>query len=70
MKKKGTNLLETAADVDRALVKALSDEQVEDPMSTTPSVEEQADCGNDAKIMMKIGKSEIMGSVAEEADRI
>lgn len=44
--KKGLNQIETKADVERASVAALSDEQIDNQMRTTMSEEELENYGN------------------------
>lgn len=65
-----TNPMETDADVERAWVGALSDEQIDDPMHTTPSEGKRASYSSDADNMMTIARSTIKGSVAVDTDCI
>lgn len=65
-----TNPIETVADVKRASVAALSDEQVNDPMHSTLSEVVGASCSSEADIRMKIAKSVKKGLMIEKACRI
>lgn len=65
----GVNPIKTEADVERASVSALSDEQNDDPMHTKPSEQELANYGNDADVMMTSARCEIKGFIANEVDR-
>lgn len=51
------NLIGIDPDVERAWVAALSVEQIDDPMNTTPSDEKQANYDSDSNIMMNIART-------------
>lgn len=64
------NPIETDADVKRAWVSALSDEQVKHLVHTASWEEERASYGSDAENKMTIARSEWKSVVAEKVDRI
>lgn len=66
----GINPIETAADVKRARIAALSNEQIDNPIHTIPSKDERANYGIYANIMMMIGKTKIKDLIPEKVDHI
>lgn len=60
------NPIETDADVGRAWVAALSDEQIDYPIHTTLSEDELSNYVSDARVIATIARNEIKGLIAEE----
>lgn len=65
----GTNPIETDPEFERASVAALSDENINNPMHSTPSENSLENYENDANVMETIAKTEIKEMVAEESNR-
>lgn len=65
----GIHPIETDDDVQRALVSALSDEQIDDLMHKTLAEDKHATQGTNAGVLVTIAKCNIMGLNAEKCAR-
>lgn len=66
----GFSPIEADADVECALLAPLYNEQVDDPMLTTPLEDKPTSYGSEAGIMITIARSKILGFIAEKVDCI
>lgn len=66
--KKGINLIETDVEIKRAWVSALPNQQIDDPMDTTPREDERACYGSNADVMRTIGKTSVVFKVIVDYD--
>lgn len=66
----GMNPIQTEADVERVSVAALSNEQIDDPMHSSPSEDEVENYDSDANFMLKIAKSRTKGLTASKSNCI
>lgn len=64
------NLIETGAEVERAWFATFLDDQVDDPMQTTPSEEGFKSFASNAGSMLAIARSEIERLISQEFDRV
>lgn len=67
---KGTSPFATDADVQRAGVTALPDEQTDDPMQRISSKAKRANHGSDAVNTIRVTESDMMSLITEDVDRV